>query len=33
VLDHLKLVLRKDYKFDPDMRHLAFFGTCADCSK
>jgi Fur family ferric uptake transcriptional regulator len=33
VLDHLKLVLRQDYKFDPDTRHLAFFGRCADCSK
>ena len=31
VLDNLKLVLRRDYKFDPDTRHLAFFGRCADC--
>ena len=33
VLDNLKLVLRRDYKFDPDTRHLAFFGRCTDCSK
>jgi len=31
VLDNLKLVLRRDYKFDPDTRHMAFFGRCADC--
>ena len=31
VLDNLKLVLRRDYKFDPETRHLAFFGRCADC--
>lgn len=33
VLDHLKTVLRRNYKFDPDIRHLAFFGRCADCQK
>ena len=33
VLENLRLVLQRDYKFDPDVRHLAFFGTCADCSK
>jgi Fur family ferric uptake transcriptional regulator len=31
VLDHLKMVLRRDYKFEPDIRHLAFFGLCDDC--
>lgn len=33
VLENLKRVLRQDYQFDPDIRHLAFFGTCADCRK
>jgi Fur family ferric uptake transcriptional regulator len=33
VLENLKTVIRRDYKFDPDMRHMAFFGHCADCSK
>jgi len=33
VMDHLKLVLRRDYNFEPDIRHMAFFGTCADCGK
>lgn len=32
VLENLRLVLRRDYKFDPDVRHLAFFGRCADCN-
>jgi Fur family ferric uptake transcriptional regulator len=31
VLENLRQVLRRDYKFDPDIRHLAFFGLCADC--
>ncbi len=31
VMDHVKLVLQRDYDFAPDMRHLAFFGLCADC--
>ena len=31
VLDHLKMLLRRDYKFEPDIRHLAFFGLCDDC--
>jgi len=31
VMDHLKLVLRRDYNFEPDIRHMAFFGTCSDC--
>jgi len=33
VLEHLKLVLQRDYKFDPDIRHLAFFGRCYECRK
>jgi Fur family ferric uptake transcriptional regulator len=33
VLDHLKLVLQRDYKFEPDIRHMAFFGICGDCQK
>ena len=33
VLDDLKAVLRRDYRFDPDTRHMAFFGRCADCQK
>ena len=33
VLESLKLVLKRDYKFDPEIRHMAFFGTCADCQK
>lgn len=33
VMDDLKLVLRRDYDFDPDIRHLALFGTCADCKR
>ena len=32
VLENLKLALKRDYKFDPDIRHMAFFGRCADCS-
>ena len=31
VMDNLKKVLKKDYDFTPDIRHLALFGTCADC--
>lgn len=31
VMDNLKQVLQKDYNFTPDIRHLAVFGTCADC--
>ena len=33
VLEHLKLVLQRDYQFDPDIRHLAFFGRCSECRK
>ena len=33
VLEDMKLVLKRDYKFDPEIRHMAFFGTCADCKK
>ncbi len=33
VLENLKLTLKRDYKFDPEIRHMAFFGRCADCSK
>ena len=31
VLENLKSMLRRDYKFDPDIRHLAFFGRCVGC--
>ncbi len=33
VLENLKTLIQRDYKFAPDIRHLAFFGTCADCRK
>ena len=33
VMDGLKEVLKKDYDFAPDIRHLALFGVCADCRK
>ena len=33
VMDNLKQVLKKDYAFTPDIRHLALFGTCADCNR
>jgi Fur family ferric uptake transcriptional regulator len=33
VMDSLKQVLQKDYNFTPDIRHLALFGTCADCKR
>ena len=33
VMDNLKQVLKKDYEFTPDIRHLALFGTCADCNR
>jgi len=31
VLHQLKEIIKKEYNFDPEMRHLAFFGRCADC--
>ena len=33
VMDNLKKVLKKDYDFTPDIRHLALFGICADCNR
>ena len=33
VLNPLKEVLLREYKFSADLRHLAIFGRCADCSK
>jgi len=33
VLYPLKEVLLREYKFNADLRHLAIFGRCADCSK
>jgi Fur family ferric uptake transcriptional regulator len=33
VLGNLKTAIRRDYKFDPDIRHMAFFGRCVDCRK
>lgn len=33
VMDNLKLVLKRDYNFTPDISHLALFGTCADCNR
>jgi Fur family ferric uptake transcriptional regulator len=33
VLYPLKKVLLREYKFSADLRHLAIFGRCADCSK
>ncbi|NQT05861.1 MAG: transcriptional repressor [Dehalococcoidia bacterium] len=33
VTDNLKQVLKRDYNFTPDIRHLALFGTCADCKR
>ena len=33
VLSPLKDTLRREYKFDTDLRHLAIFGRCDKCSK
>ena len=33
VLSSLKDVLLQEYKFIADLRHLAIFGCCANCSK
>jgi len=33
VLAPLKSVLLRDYKFIADLRHLAIFGRCVNCSK
>ncbi|MGB2814072.1 MAG: Fur family transcriptional regulator [Dehalococcoidales bacterium] len=33
VMDNLKQVLKKDYDFAPDIRHLALFGICAECNR
>ncbi len=33
VLSSLKSVLLREYKFSADLRHLAIFGRCANCSK
>ena len=33
VLSSLKDTLRREYKFIADLRHLAIFGRCVDCSK
>ncbi|KPK24183.1 MAG: Fur family transcriptional regulator [Dehalococcoidia bacterium SG8_51_3] len=33
VMDNLKEMLKRDYDFAPDIRHLALFGICADCRK
>ena len=33
VTDNLKQVLKRDYNFTPDIRHLALFGTCAGCKR
>ena len=32
LLSSLKDVLFREYKFSADLRHLAIFGRCADCS-
>jgi len=31
VLGNLKSTLRREYKFDADLRHLAIFGCCEKC--
>jgi len=33
VLSPLKDTLRREYKFDADLKHLAIFGRCGKCSK
>ena len=33
VLSSLKSALLKEYKFSADLRHLAIFGRCVNCSK
>ena len=33
VLSSLKSTLLREYKFSADLRHLAIFGRCANCSK
>jgi len=33
VLSSLKSVLLREYKFSADLRHLAIFGRCTNCSK
>ena len=33
VLSSLKSALLKEYEFSADLRHLAIFGRCANCSK
>jgi Fur family ferric uptake transcriptional regulator len=33
VMDDLKTVLKRDYDFTPDIRHLALFGVCSDCRR
>jgi Fur family ferric uptake transcriptional regulator len=33
VLHQLRDILKKEYNFNADMRHLAFFGRCADCNE
>lgn len=33
VLSSLKIMLLREYKFSADLRHLAIFGRCANCSK
>ena len=33
VLSSLKNTLRREYKFDADLRHLAIFGRCGKCEK
>ena len=33
VLGSLKNTLRREYKFDADLRHLAIFGCCEKCCK
>jgi len=32
-LFHLEETLSRDYRFQPDLKHLAIFGVCADCQK
>jgi len=33
VLSSLKSILLREYKFSADLRHLAIFGRCVNCSK
>lgn len=33
LLSSLKSMLRREYRFSADLRHLAIFGRCADCSR